>query len=361
MAKSLLLVQGMHGMGDCLHQRAVLRQLMVDHTITLETSWPSIYHDLIAEGLIVVRRPVALRTQTKNAIRESDKFSRIHPVRQEGLRIAYGGAQVMKTKSQTVLEAMCDVTGTSYEAADYTLPIPQAWHDELTRVMSGHARAFIKPLLVYRPLVARPEWRGSMARNADPASYAELFSRIRDDFFVVSVADLEPGREWIVGPQLHADVALHSGELTFEALAALFSQADLVFTSSGFATILGPAVGTPTVSVVGGYEVTGAHSSGAKFAPYLAIGPKVECGCWTSQCRQLCDKSIDLTAGGMRLMEFVSENCIQLRDKNWLTPTRSVAEMFAPEEKLTPAQPFTRAGLMQQRALALAMAAKGRA
>lgn len=350
--KTPLLVQGMHGMGDCIHQRAVLRQLMTSHVVTLETSWPSIYHDLIDEGLIVVRRPVALRTQTKNAIRESDKFSSLRPPHQEALRVRYGGREVMATKSKTVLEAMCDVTGTSYEAADYTLPVPQAWADELTRVMLANASfPSTKPILVYRPLVARPEWRGSMARNADPASYADLFSRIRDEFFVVSVADLEPGKEWLVGPELHADVALHSGELTFEALAALFSQADLVYTSSGFAAILGPAVGTSTISVTGGYETTGCHSSGAKFAPYLAVGPRVECGCWTSQCRQQCDKAIDLEAAGRQIVDFVSQNCIQISDSH-----RSVAEMFAPDKQPAPlAKPFTNAGLQQQRALAFAM------
>src|SRR6202000_3318624 len=211
----------------CLHQRAILRQLMPRFDVTLETSWAAMYHDLVAEGLTLVRKPVALRTQTKNAVREAATFSNRRTSHNMTLRVMYHGAQVMATKSKTVLEAMCDVTGTDYQTADYRLPIPDQWFqspilDDIWRARwhSG------KPLLVYRPLVSRPEWKGSAARNADPASYAELFASIRDEFFVVSVADLEPGREWIVGPQLKADMSFHSGELVFETLAALFGLAD---------------------------------------------------------------------------------------------------------------------------------------
>lgn len=352
MTKPSLFIQGMHGLGDCIHQRAVLRQLMTMQSVTLETSWPSVYHDLVGEDLKLVRRPVSLRTQNKNQIREADKFSPSHNASGAAIRVAYGGAQVMQTESKTVLEAMCQSVGVSYAEADYRLPIPDQWFQQLFKTLGVDANTMFareRPWLVYRPLVARPEWRGSIMRNADPGGYAELFSVIRDQFFVVSVADLEPGREWIVGPELKADLALHAGELTFETMSALFCAADLVYTSSGFAAILAPAVKTPVVSVVGGYECLSAHASGARFAPYLGIGPRVECGCWTSQCRQSCDKTIDLTAAGMRLMEFVSQNCLQLRDKNWLAPHRSVVEMFDPPTDNTSPPPATPFGAQRQR------------
>ena len=291
-----------------MHQRAILRQLMRTRDVTLETSWPSVYHDLIAEGLHVSRRPVALRTQTKNASRESEsaKFSSRHQFVRAGMRIAYGGGQVLQVPSKTILEVMCNVTNTNFAEADYRLPIPDGWHRTLEELLSAPPS---KPILVYRPLVARPEWRGSMARNADPAAYAALFAEIQERFFVVSVADLEEGQEWLVGHQPEADMVFHRGELVFETLAALFARADLVFTSSGFAAVLGPAVGTPTISIVGGYEDYRCHDSGAKFAPYLAIGPKVGCSCWTSACRKVCDKSIDLIDAKDKLSNFLSQTC----------------------------------------------------
>ena len=310
--KPPLHIQGMHGMGDCLHQRAVLRQLMQRHDVTLETSWPAMYHDLMADGLHVARRPVGLRTQTKNAARESEtaKFSSRHPLLRAGMRISYTGQQVLASPSKTILEVMCNVTGTSFAEADYQLPVPDAWHALLFERLNreGLPGSAEKPWMFYRPLVARPEWRGSMARNADPGAYNELYRSIRDQFFVVSVADLGGGVEQIVGPPADADVTLHQGELVFEALAALAQQSDLVFTSSGFASILGPAVGTPTISVVGCYEDPRCHDSGAKFSPYLSIGPENPKACWTSACRGPCNKTLNMEAARAAVLKFVGEN-----------------------------------------------------
>lgn len=153
-----------------------------------------------------------------------------------------------------------------------------------------------------------------MVRNADEASYGELFDRVRDKFFVISVADLEEGKEWIVGNDVPVDLAFHHGELVFEALAALFNTASLVFTSSGFAAILGPAVGTPTISIGGGYEDPRCHDSGAKFAPYLSIGPRVPCACWTSQCKRTCDKKVEMISAINEIDLFMSDIRIHTGD-----------------------------------------------
>lgn len=316
MTKPSLHVQGMHGLGDCLHQRAVLRQLMQTYTVTLETSWPSVYHDLIAEGLMVCRRAVSLRTQSKNAQREADKYVALHPLMRAGMRISYTGQQVLAAPSQTILEVMCNVTRTSFAEADYRLPVPAAWDDVLFNTLGKLPGRFSdKPWMFYRPLIARPEWRGSMARNADPGAYHELFNSIRDKFYVVSVADLGAGVEQIIGPDAQPDLSFHQGELVFEALAALAKHSALVFTSSGFSAILGPAVGTPTISIGGGYEDHHCHDSGIKFAPYLSIGPRVGCSCWSSACRNTCDKSLDLDAAKIATDKFVSQNCIQIGDR----------------------------------------------
>lgn len=301
-------IQGMHGLGDCLHQRAVVRQLMKRHSVTLETSWPSMYHDLIADGFAVTRRPSGLRTQSKNAAREADRFSPRHPSLRAGMRISYTGQQVLATPSKTILEVMCKVTGTSYAEADYRLPVLSEWHDALNAKLGElPARALDRPWMFYRPLIARPEWMGSVKRNADPAAYNELYNLIRDKFFVISVADLG-GVEHIVGPHADVDMAFHEGELVFEALAALAQQCDLVFTSSGFSAILGPAVGTATISIGGGYEDFRCHDSGKKFAPYLSLGPERGCTCWTSSCRQTCVKTLNMDFARGAVLGFTGEH-----------------------------------------------------
>jgi ADP-heptose:LPS heptosyltransferase len=232
-------------------------------------------------------------------------------------RPSYSGPRVMATQSKTVLETMCNMTGTDYAKADYRLSVPDSWNSILSEALGPlPARASEKPWLIVRPLVARHEWRGGAQRNADPAAYAAILDAIRDQFFVISVADLEEGKEWLVGPPAKADLSFHAGELVFEALASLFKQADLVLTSSGFGVILASAVETPCISVVGGYEDPHCHDSAARFAPYLVIGPRVPCSCWTSMCRQRCDKSIDLDAAIPRVRDFVSQNCPQAAEKS---------------------------------------------
>src|SRR5262245_40119729 len=67
-----IVVKGMHGMGDCLHQRGILPQLAERYEIWLETSWPLIYWDM--PELKLLKRGTKLRTQMKNAERERGSF-----------------------------------------------------------------------------------------------------------------------------------------------------------------------------------------------------------------------------------------------------------------------------------------------
>ena len=294
-----ILVSGMHGLGDSLHQRAVLRQLMQSNEVWLESSWVAPYHDLISEGLHVVRKNTTLRTQAGNAHRERDRFEdRRMPITYRTIDIWYKPAEVRAAGS--VLGAMCRNTGTDIETADFRLTVPKEWQDR--------AREFIgypaKPVMVYRPLVERMEWSGCSTRNPDHNAYQALFESIRDRFHVVSVADLVPGKEWTIGPLSDADQYFHGGQLEFESLAGLFSLASLVFCSPGFAVILAQAVGTPVATIFGGYERAYSFSAGARYSPYLGIEPNNPCDCFKHGCR--CSKSIDVPAARERLEAFAS-------------------------------------------------------
>jgi predicted O-methyltransferase YrrM len=126
---------------------------------------------------------------------------------------------------------------------------------------------------------------------------------------VVSVADLEEGREWAVGDDIEADAVCHAGELDVETLAALTAEAALTFASPGFLTILAQAVGTPSVAVFGGFEDGRSFSGGARFAPHLAIDPVEPCACFRHDCP--CDKRIDLAKAGKTLKAFVAANALR--------------------------------------------------
>lgn len=309
MPKSPMHIRGMFGLGDNLHQRAALRILAQDHSITLETMWASVYHDLVGPDFKLIRRSAALRTQLKNAEREAHLFSPAPPNLgpADGRRFSYNTSTIEhRTESKTVLECMFAMMGIQdrYQFADYRLPVPQGWLDGIDQHIAEWETGG-KPIMIYRPLTARPEWVGGTMRNANPETYSEMASMLRDRYFIVSVADLEPNKEWIVGPPFPADVCYHKGEFYFELLAALFRRADLILTSGGYAAILGSAVETPVISIKGGFEPVSWHSDAGKFSPYLAIPTIVECRCGTSGCCNRCTKEIDIPKAREAVNRFV--------------------------------------------------------
>lgn len=291
-----LYVSNMHGLGDSLYARAVIWQLMENHDVWLETPWPAVYHDMVPDGLKLVRKPTALRTQAKNALRQASEYSREPiPFTAERRRIWYTHDEIRKHGS--FLGAMCVASGV--ELGRFDLPMREEWLTEAAYLVPTS-----KPVMLYRPLVQRTEWQGCAARNPDINAYHDLFESIRDRYFVVSVADLVPGREWIVSNPIQADVEFHRGELSFEIIAALAAMSDLVYCSPGFALILGQAVDTPTVCVFGG------HESARFYKPYsmnqLLISPENACECFSKT--HQCDKSINMSAAMQALRKFSDAN-----------------------------------------------------
>ncbi len=275
---------------------------MLTNEVYLYTSWVSVYHDLIADGLHVLNRPTPLRTQRKNAQREAALFEKSIPrfIKTKIVELPYRPERVRTL--DTVLAAMCEVWQCDYAKADFRLPVPVEWIARLEIKLKWREQQ--KPLLVYRPLTIRPEWRGAERRNPEFGAYAELFRLIRERFFVVSIADVENGKEWVVGNHpADIDVRFEKGELTFEELAALFSVAKLIFTSPGFPVILAQAVSTPVFALFGGYEDHRSFLGGARYSPYLGIDPIDPCRCFSHG--HHCKKQVDVESAKKRLLEFV--------------------------------------------------------
>lgn len=289
---SYILVQGMLGLGDNIHQRAVIRQLIQQHHVSLETPYPCIYHDLLGPQLDLVNRRTNLRTQTKNAAREADKFRRrpAHWVKKH--RIWYTHDQIKQKGG--FLAAMCH--NSNLPVGDFSLPVPDAWKQKAIDLI-GHQT---KPIMVYRPLVARREWDGCHQRNPDAQAYVTLARSIRDRYCMVSVADLEEGKEWTVSDPMGADYEFHAGEMDVEAIAGLMSLSSLVFCSPGFALVMAQAVGARLVAVFGGHESGRLYDHGDP--DHLFIEPIHPCECFSKS--HPCDKSIDLDAAVVRLAEF---------------------------------------------------------
>lgn len=294
-----IFIRGHHGLGDNLHQRAIVRHFLAEgNDVWIETPWPSAYHDLPVRCMPKLS---TLRTQAKNLERERGRFS-TEPVPRDAWvhQLRYTGDTVRVAGS--VLGGMWPV-GIDADAMGFRLPIPTAWWSAASEALTD-AGWNTEPIMLFRPLTERAENPFSRQRNPDADAYRALFESIRRDYFVVSVADLEPRKEWLVDDAIDADATFHHGELTFEVLAGLAFISDLVFCAPGFATILAQAVETPCVTVFGGYERGYSFSAGAVWSPYLAIEPIHPCDCFDMG--HLCQKAIDVEAARAALEAFVS-------------------------------------------------------
>jgi len=274
--------------------------------VFVESSWASVYWDLIGKGLKVVHKEYNLRTQKKNAIRESYLFHKGLPDSTaliEYKNIWWRAKDVRDRGS--ILAAICVTLECDLGDGDFRLPIKSEWKSS-SKVLNILSLANGKPIMVYRPLVERTEWSGSKARNPDKQVYFDLYDSIREDFFVVSIADLVDRVEWKVDMvDATADLEFHHGELTFEQLAALFSEATLVYAHPGFSVPLAQSVGTPVISVFGGYENSKSFSVGAQWAPYCGVDPINPCQCFLHT--HPCDKTIDVPRALEQVRKFTSD------------------------------------------------------
>lgn len=300
---SALIVQAMHGLGDCIHQRAVIRQLMQRHTVYLHTVWPNIYRDLAADGLILLPQETKLRTQAKNAKRLAREYSTHLPP--PGSPVHKAVYHVDEIRRSTLMSAMLRQAACDPAKADFRMPVSAESDRKLTKLLRPLNKGN-RPILVYRPLVQRGEWVGSSTRNPDRAAYHALFSEIASEFFVVSIADLEAGKEHIVSQPIAADVEWHAGELDVDMIAALMARASLVFTSPGFSLVMALSVGTPVISVFGGFECAQRWIDSALYGPFLGINPRKPCNCLLAECGRACAKDINIAAAVPQVRRFAA-------------------------------------------------------
>ncbi len=229
--KPPLLVHGMHGLGDNIYQRAFARNL--DAEVYLDTPWPQLYEDL--PHVHCVRAETRLRTQRKNVEAASHGWVAA-PRRAKEIRIGYGHADL---RNGSILSAMARQFGTS--AAVFDLPDFGRSPVETDR-----------PVAIVRPVTARREWLNT-ARNPKPEYIAQAASELRRrGYYVVSLADLQDGEEWLVGDPPGADLVLHKGELNITQLLAAVRHAAVVVGGVGWIVPACIAMKTPLYVVLGG-------------------------------------------------------------------------------------------------------------
>jgi len=265
-SQQVTMIEGMHGLGDCIHQRATVRHFMSLGQTYLSTPWPCIYHDLVEQGLVLVKPNSGLYTQAKNEARESAKFAVGRPAIRgaQMVRTGYLGGGVIEHGS--IIGAMCAGLSTR----DFRMPVPAEWVKQARDLLAENG--IHGDFAVVRPLSTRAEYPHLVQRNPDHDAYEKIVADVRKRLPVVSVADnTNPAIEAIVCDPI-ADVKLHNG-IPFEVLAGIVYLATLAITAPGMMAPLSQAVETPLVCVFGSYENAMSFAGGARFSTYLPIEP----------------------------------------------------------------------------------------
>lgn len=239
--------EGMYGLGDSIYQRPFLRHFPGAY---IRTCWPELYRGLDVK---CVRSGTHLRTQEKNELRSRCTF---YPVPGDGIRrrIGYGPAELVNGGIIQAFRGQFGVDG------PLLFDLPQ-FNDLLPSIPADG------PVAVIRPATVRTEW-ASASRNPDPEYLVRASRLLRRHFYVVSVADIVPGVEWIVGDEPEADLYLHHGEMTLAQLCSLYEHAACVVSPVGFSVPMAVAYKTPLFVVAGG---RGGHN-----APDIVTDPAMD-------------------------------------------------------------------------------------
>jgi len=218
-----VLINSMRGLGDNIYQRAFVKRLAGD--VWIDTPWPEIYKDL--KHVHFVKPLTQLRTQLKN-ISKIDNWEAM-PAGKTSLKVSYSSRGIIRDMRRCF----------GVEHGDFDLP------DFGKSVVDGD-------YVVIRPVTVRAEWRAD-TRNPLP-EYIEkaAIEMRRRGYKVVSVADLEKDKEWIVGKEPPADIRYHSGELSTDQLFALVAGAKAVIGGIGWIVPACIALKVPALIVCGG-------------------------------------------------------------------------------------------------------------
>lgn len=245
-----MFINCMSGLGDAIYTRPIVEAHLKDNPdLVVRTTWPQIFADLAP----CIPSNTQLRTQKKNRdTLSADVWHEGEPTPPQ-VRPRYG-PNTMKA-GVTILGAMENSSGVRLgPSPGLSFPYCGLW-------------ANTKPIAVVRPVTVRSEWV-NVSRNPDPV-YVERAAQILADagFHVVSIADIDPDREDLIGNPLFCHERYDHGELALEPLLSLMQSATVVVGAVGFVVPMCLAMGTPLICIQGG---NGGHN-----APELIVDPRV--------------------------------------------------------------------------------------
>jgi hypothetical protein len=223
-----MIIQGMFGLGDNVYQRAFIKSLK--KPVYLQTCWWQFYQDI--PGVELIRPSTRLRTQNKNLEKAPESVwtrKKILIDSHNSHRVFYGTGGILNG-----MERCLKVKPEPIDLPDF-----------------GDSLVAGKYAMI-RPVTIRKEWQNE-ARAPLPKYIAQAMQVLRDrGHKLVSVADLEDGKEWLVGDYPEADITFHHGELSLEQLMALSAQASVIVGGVGWIVPVAIAYQKKAFIVLGG-------------------------------------------------------------------------------------------------------------
>jgi hypothetical protein len=318
-----LKIRGMYGIGDCIFQRAVIRELMKTRTVVLETYYSDMYDDLVANGLkLNIVKDRGRIADSANRSLNQKGMPPISAYRADQLKVSYTPQEILRCGS--ILAAMYDSVKLRMPAQpDFSIPIKQEWINAWQSFLRERGIVTDKPIAVYRPICLNTAWTAP-ARAPDPIIYSTLFQTIKNKFFWVSIADLKDEKrtnkkEWIVGKHEKVDLHLEGGELDFKTLCGLFASSSMIYSNPGFVPVLAQALGTPVIVVYGANEsFRTTNAVGKHLAKTLPIELDKPCEHHAQTCA--CLKTITVAPAKKKVLEFTESVLTKFESKPLIKP-----------------------------------------
>lgn len=287
-----LYFDGMHGIGDNINQRCFIQALVRQgKEIWLKTPLPELYAGI--SHLHFVRTNTPLRTQKKNEENTSVVFESEPP----GIpkkRVFYGNGHLL--------------AGGIFDAMEQQFGVAPSWMDLPHYAMPNIRTPDGKPVAVIRPTSERTEWHN--ASRGPLNQYVDEVARLLAvrGFHVISIADIEPGKEWIPDLEPFAHQKFHRGEFSITQMLALVESADIVVTGACVISHAALAYGKPMICIQGGNGGNNHHSKITDprcmdLSKALFVYPDNYCHCQLM--KHDCDKTISNLAA--RVKPFIEK------------------------------------------------------
>lgn len=238
------------GLGDTIYLRPFAKALIETgrwKEAYVETAWPQLFDDM--PEVKFVRHHEDLRTQQKNMNALSDtvwsKKPSIPYAQWKPVGFWTGNDSVIDT---LIKQTPIDPAVLNFDYPDFGPPLVEP------------------PYAMIRPVTVRGEW-ANPARNPDPQYVYQAAVMLKEaGYKIVSVADVDPPHENLIGDVPPADVSYHKGELDIRKLLALTRHASVVMGPVGWIVPATLAAHVPAIIIGGG---SGHANAPEKIAPAI--------------------------------------------------------------------------------------------